>query len=146
MGLFSSSNIRSSVESLKDIEEALLSLNVSSFVKEFDGETLDAVYFTISSKEKKEFPVRLPLNLDKIKEALSLDYRKIGKKEKIDIHDIAEKIALNELAKFIETACNLVRSNQTSLEELFLPFIYDKNTNRTFYESIEGKDLKLIGD
>jgi len=127
MSIFSNKSLPSQEVSLKKIEDTLLDLNVSTFIKEYDGDNLASIYFNITDKDQGEVPVRLPLSLNKIKEA-----------------EMAEMIALSELAKFIEITCSLVRSGQTTLTEVFLPFVYDKKTNKTFYETIESKDLKLI--
>jgi len=144
MGIFSQNTPPPQEKSLKVIEDTLLSLEVTTFIKEYSGDDLLSVYFNINDLNSGDVPVRLPLNIDKIKQTISVDYRTITKKDKLDIHDTAERIALLELSEYVKTIAIMVRLGQVTLLEAFLAFCYDKTKDSTFYERLESNDIKFL--
>ena len=136
------SDLPKASESLVLIERILMSMDVITFTKEFDDNNdISALYFTI---EKKEIPVRIPLNLDGIIKTLNEDIKLIKKKGKYEIREMAEDIMFSELAKFIEMISSMVKNKQTTLHQAFLSFTYDLKSDKTFYELMEAGDIKKI--
>ena len=142
MPIFTRDNTPTVNKSLKKIEELLLETGVSSFVKEYDEDNLTSLYFVTDD----DVPVRLPLHIGVIEETLRVDHRQLDKAKKLELRDKAERIAVAELANFVEMICTMVRLKQTTLRESFLAFTYDKVKNKTFYEMLEAKGTKFLED
>lgn len=142
MGIFTQNNLPSQEESLKLIEETLLSMDVSSFTKEYSGDDIESLYFVIT--DKIDLSIRLPLCIEVIEKSLLIDYREIKRKDKLDIREKAERIALAELARYVETVSVMVKLGQTTLKESFLAFSYDHKHGKTIYQMIEEKGMKFL--
>jgi hypothetical protein len=142
MSIFTPNSIPTAEQSIKKMEELLLALNVSSFIKEYENEELSALYFVIAGE--KDLPIRLPLATDKIVDTLNRDYRHINRKAKFDIREKAERIALAELTRYVESISTMVKLGQTTLNHSFLAFSYDQTKDKTFYEMLEEKGMKFL--
>ena len=142
MGIFTQNNLPSTEESLKKIEEIVLGMGATTFVREFDGDNISSLYFTMEDK----LSIRLPLCIETIENTLKADYRTIKRKEKLDIREESERIATAELARYIETVSTLVKLGQTTLKQSLLAFSYDQTKDQTFYEMLETKGMKFLDE
>jgi hypothetical protein len=140
MGIFSNNTIPSQETSLKNIEETLLSLDVTTFIKEYDGDNLVGIFFTINDKANGEIVVKLPFDSKTIASTMQKDLVRITRADKFNMKTNAEAIALVQLDKYIENVAIMVRLGQITLLEAFLSFCYDKNTEKTFFDKIEKTD------
>ena len=129
-------------ESIKTIETLLLSLDVSSFTREYeDNGDISSLYFVIT---EGKVPVRLPMYLDRIIKTLRDDIKLVKRKTKHEIREIAEKIMFAQLAQHIEIIATMIKNDQLTLKEAFLAFTYNQVKGKTFYELLEQKGINLI--
>ena len=144
MGIFSNNELPTQEQSLKIIEETLLSLDVSTFTKYYDKrDNLTGIYFIIDDGTDV-IDIRLPFSVKELKDVIQKDYRRINKREKFDIYEHAERVTLVELSKYIESIAVMVKLGQITLKEAFLAFSYDKEREITFFEAIKNKEIKFI--
>ena len=137
-------NIPKVEDSIADIEKVLLSLDVSSFTKEYhENGDISSLYFII---EEGNIPVRLPIHLDQMIKILRDDVKTVKRKTKHEIRDMAERIMFAQLAQHIEQVAIMIKNGQLTLKQSFLAFTYDQVKDKTFYELLENKGMKFLED
>ena len=140
MGIFSTNTLPDQEKSLKDIEDILMGIGVNTFVKEYDGDNLSGLFFMLHDESHGDIYFKLPLNVSAIIESLKNDYRKVTRKDKFDIRDNAERIALSELVNHVTAVATSIKLKQTTLIESFFAYIYNKETDVTLFKSMNEKD------
>lgn len=130
-------------DSIKSIEDILLDMDITKVTKELDGDSVTSLTFDLIFN-KKDFTVRLPVFVDVILKTMKDDYKQITKKDKFDLKEQASRVVWYEMSKWIESISVLIKLQQTSLTEAFLPFIFDETKDKTFYQMIESGEEKLL--
>jgi hypothetical protein len=87
-------------------------------------------------------PVRLPSNLLAIERTLLAEKRRITETTKVEAQKQAERTAWKVLAEWVQINLQLVELEQMELLEMFLPYVYDRHTQNTFYTALKEKGFK----
>ena len=135
-----------SEKTVNEIESILTRHGASKIMKEFDGEGgVSAVCF-ILPKGEIEIPFRLPLREDSIMLVLSKQNRE-GKLPKSFLNKAqARRIGWRILKDWVDSQMALVEIGMAKAEEVFMPYLYNYQTNKTLFETAElhGGISKLL--
>lgn len=129
--------------------EALLARNrVTDIYKQYDsdGNCKGIKFAVITDKGKVAF--ELPLNVHGVFQVIQNlkaqgKLKKLSKKEASNV-DTARRIAWRLLKDYIRAAVPLLQSETVTIQQLFLPYIYDPISGKTLYQLFEEQGLPLL--
>ncbi len=132
-----------SEKSIMEIEQILTKFGASAILKDYNGDgSVKAISFYIVTEHGK-MPFKMPMNDRQIAQYLSEQYSGYTKKENVknDI-DAARRIGWRILKDWIHSQLSLINIGLAKVQEVFLPYAYDYNQEKTFYEILEEKKFK----
>ena len=113
-------------------------------MKEFDPEgRIKLIYFIIETSQG-DITYKLPCEYLKIRQALI----NLVKEKKIKLPmakaqslEHAINVGWRILKDWLYSQLSMIRIEQTSFEQIFLPYAYDPKTNQTFFEKIKESNI-----
>jgi len=147
-------------KTISEIEKMLAQSGASKILKEYDNEgIIESISFTIIT-EKGELPFKLPMQGDKVLQVLknqSGEYRKQKSRtggygqqvrivpEKYINKEQANRVGWRIIKDWLEAQLALLFLQMVKIEEIFLPYMYNKDIGKTMFQMLEEKGLdKLI--
>lgn len=128
-----------------DIESLLIESGASDINKKYDGGRLVAVYFSMRT-DNKLIPFQLPVNIEAVERSLRRDSRRIRPRsdEEKKLADKAELTAWAGIFKWLEAQMIMVKIEQVSMIEVFLPYVYNMQTKQTFFKQLEAQKFQQL--
>lgn len=136
-------------KTIAEIEKLLTDNGAKGIMKEFapDG-TIKLLYFMIATKNG-DISYKLPCDFLRIRETLI----KLKKDKKINIPmnkaqslDHAINVGWRILKDWIYTTISMINIEQTSFEEIFLPYAYNSKSGQTLFEKIKDSNYAMLTD
>ena len=129
-------------QTLGEIQKILVENGARKIQLEYDdkGQILELKFF-ISSNSGDLF-VKLPANTEGVYSILHAQRKKGEIKIKID-HDQALRVAWRNIKEWTEAQMALIAAGQAKIEQVFLPYVLNKN-GQTFFEIFEENQKLLI--
>lgn len=136
-------NYTTKVDVLKtvgEIETILARHGVSRIMKEYDGQGgVDALTFSVRIQANgNDVPFRLPVNTEAVlailqrqHKARKLDRRWVTKEQ-------ASRIGWRILKDWTDAQLALVQIGMVTIEQVFLPYLYNYATGQTLYQKLAG--------
>ena len=130
-------------KTIMEIEQILAQFRATAILKDYqeDG-SVKAISFKIMT-EYGEMPFKIPMDDRAIAKYRSEQFTGYIKKEntKNDL-DTARKIGWRIIKDWIHSQLSIVQLRLVKVEEVFLPYMFNYNTNKTFYKMLEEKKFK----
>lgn len=88
--------------------------------------------------------IRLPANPDAFFKELWKDVKRRTKEAEERIKDQAERAAWRLAKEWLEVQWSLIRMRQVDFLQVFLPYVWDRSQNRSFYQALQGSGFKAL--
>ena len=140
---------------ITDIEKILAQHGARKILKDYDNQgNISAISFMIKLEDGSFIPFKLPMNLERVLLALREQYnsgtltssQKSVVKRGLQNHEQARKIGWRIIKDWIDAQMSILDLHLAKMQEVFLPYAYNMEFEKTFYEMIEEKgfgDLAL---
>lgn len=132
------------------IEEMLVAAGARDIHKSYDGfGTCDAMIFVMAVPNiPQPLFFKLPAKVEKCRQALWKQYLKTVKKPsesmKETIRAQAARTAWKIQHDWVELQLTLIQLEQIEPMEAFLPYVYNRDTQQTFFEHAKEKSFKQL--
>lgn len=130
-------------KTIMEIEQILAQFGASAILKDYHGdESVKAISFKVKT-EHGEMPFKIPMDDKQIAQYRSEQFTGYTKKEntKKDLVT-ARKIGWRIIKDWIHSQLSIVQLRLVKVEEVFLPYMFNYQTNKTFYKMLEEKKFK----
>lgn len=129
------------------IERLLVDSGATGIAKEYEGGRVKALVFQMPyDKDKLPMTIKLPANVDKCLEWFWKDHCRVrssrSRKTSADFREQAESTAWKLQQDWVQVQTSLIRLNQQSGIQAFLPYIYDGK--HTYYERLQAGNFKAL--
>jgi hypothetical protein len=114
-------------------------------MKIYDGERLASIAFIVAIGEK-DFPFKLPARIDRVEKVLYEMYRRPRAGTAQKIKDQAERTAWKILADWVDIQMSLVELDQAELLEVFMPYLYNHQTETTLFDRFKKNGFAMLED
>lgn len=132
----------SASRSIAWIEGKLARHGASQILKEYgkDGR-LTSIAFIIETKGI-EMPFRLPARIAECEKMLKGEVRRPRPETYKRIAEQAERTAWKIMADWVDAQMAMIELAQVDLLEVFLPYLFDRSSRQTFYQSLQAKGFQ----
>jgi hypothetical protein len=130
-------------QSISYIERQLVSKNATNILKQYDNQELKAICFSFNVNGTDR-PFRLPAKVEKIYDILMATVRKPDNEIRKKRRAQAERTAWKIISDWIDIQMALIELEQAEIMEIFLPYLYDPASERTFFEKIKEGGYQLL--
>lgn len=130
-------------KTIGEIQEILAKHKAKAVLTEYDDEgDAYALCFRINTT-KGEIGIKLPANVDKVYQVLKK--QKVKNSQVKDTMEQAKRTAWRNLKDWIDVQMALLETEQVEMEEIFLPYMINKN-GQTLYQAFQNNQLLLEGE
>lgn len=126
-------------KTIAEIQKILAQHKAKAILTEFRNEEVSALSFKIDTLQG-EIGIRLPANIDAVYEILVMQKKKNSKIKATK--EQAARVAWRILKDWIEAQMAILDTKMVKMEEVFLPYIVNKN-GETLYQVFEQNKLIL---
>jgi hypothetical protein len=127
--------------SISRIEEKLVSQGARNILKEYDEEGRLAGLSFIIAKDGRLTPFKIPAKVDNVEALFAKQYRRTPRKK---IREQAERTAWKIMSDWIDIQMSLIELEQAEFLEIFLPYVYDLRTKKTYFNTIKDNGYNLL--
>jgi len=129
------------------IEELLAKAKIRNILKDYEGEQVVALYFTLPNPKKPDesIPVRLPVNIEAVYSVLRLGYSertKFTTERTRRLMDQARRTAWKLVQDWVEIQLSLIELGQVVALQVFLPYVWFGDA--TYYQRLEAKAFAAL--
>lgn len=130
--------------SIQHIEDRLVRYGAQKILKTYDAnKTLEGFCFIVNL-QGKEVPFKLPARVANVEKVLKGEVRRPNVGTMDRIRDQAARTAWKLVSDWVDIQLSLVELGQVELMEVLLPYVYNPETQKTFFEQIKGNGYKLL--
>ena len=124
------------------IENKLIRHGARQILKEYavDGR-LGSIAFIIEA-HGIELPFKLPARIAECEKVLKGECRRPRKETFKRIAEQAERTAWKILADWVDAQMAMIELAQVDLLEVFLPYLFDRSKQQTFYQQLQAKGIQ----
>lgn len=126
-------------KTIGEIQEILSIHGATAIMTEYSNGNVVALSFKVNTP-KGEIGIRLPANIEQVQMVLKMQKRKNGQIK--DTTEQATKVAWRIIKDWIDAQMAILETEMVKMEEIFLPYILNKN-GQTVYQMFEEKTLLL---
>jgi hypothetical protein len=126
-------------KTIGEIQEILSEHGATAVMTEYSNGNVVALSFKVNTP-KGEIGIRLPANIEQVQMVLKMQKRKNGQIK--DTTEQATKVAWRIIKDWIDAQMAILETEMVKMEEIFLPYILNKN-GQTVYQMFEEKALLL---
>ena len=130
-------------KTVMEIEQILSKFGATNIFKMYeDGVVKGLAFQTIVNDRPLSF--KLPLEEDKIKQVFNhaVSCRELPEKYRNNIEQ-ARRTGWRIIKDWIDSQMSLIQINTVKFEQVFLPYMYDMQTNQTLFEKMEKNSFSL---
>lgn len=129
-------------QTVLEIEQILAKHNVTDIWKQYGtGGDIEALNFAVNTEFGK-VPFRLPVDVEAVRQIIIGEKRKdkvnLSRRE-AESYQHARQVAWRIIKDWIDSQMALVDISMVKLEQVFLPYIYNFETNKSLYEAMREK-------
>jgi len=129
-------------KSVAYIEQLLARNGVKQIGKHYDGGRLIGIFFIIEVNGS-DVPFKLPARVAECERVLTENLSRRARPEtRKKIPQQAERTAWKILSDWIEAQMAMVELSRVELIEIFLPFVWDADSDKTFFEELKERSFK----
>lgn len=133
----------SASKSVQRIENRLVSYGAYNILKLYEDKILVGIAFIISV-DGKEFPFRLPAKIKNVEKYLNSKMKRPTKTSYDKNAKQAERTAWKIISDWVDIQISIIELDQAEFIEVFLPYIYNYRTERTFFQEVCKNGFKQI--
>ncbi len=131
-------------KSVAMIEHLLVQLGAERIHKGYIGGNLKSISFSIKVGENV-IPFQLPANVDAIDAYLLNQYRRSpNNTQRENARAQAERTAWKLMYEWVHIQASMIEMNQAEFIEVFLPYAYRADKDKTFFELLKGEGYKQL--
>jgi hypothetical protein len=127
--------------SVQHIEDALIAAGAHSIIKMCENRKLTGIAFVINVNGS-DIPYRLPARIANVEKVLKSQVKRPRRGTMENISAQAERTAWKLLSDWVDIQCSLIELKQVKFPEVFLPYVYDLSSKKTFFEKIEENNFR----
>jgi len=137
-------------KSIMEIEYILVKFGATNILKDYDASRPIAIHFVVDTTFGP-MPFKLPMDVMQVRQVL-INEKKAGRLRSISrikaaSIDHACRVGWRIIKDWIDAQIALLEIEMVKVEQLFLPYLYDSKTQKTFFETLEeGKFAGLLTD
>lgn len=139
-------NYTSTVDAFKSmakIESLLVEAGATDISKSYDSnKSCSAIRFRMVINEMPIF-FQLPANVDACFKAFWSEVKNPARANKQAYMEQAERTAWKIICDWVEVQLSMIRLDQAKPLQIFLPYVYDPNSNTTLFDRVE-RNPKLL--
>lgn len=125
------------------IEKILVDIGATYIVKVYENSRLSGITFQIDY-EAKPMLFKLPANEQAITDIMQSQIKKPRGNTTLRIVEQAQRTAWKLLLDWVSVQASMVLIGRRSIIEVFLPYAYNKQQNRTFYEYLQQSKFAML--
>lgn len=129
--------------SVISIEKILVDIGATYIVKIYENSRLSGITFQIDY-EGKPMLFKLPANEQAIEDIMKSEIKKPRENTQSRIEEQAQRTAWKLLLDWVSVQASMVLIGRRSVIEVFLPYAYNKQQNRTFYEYLQQSKFAML--
>ncbi len=135
-------------KSLAEIETMLGKAGARGIMKKLDEKgNVEALIFTVVTADG-ELPFKMPCDVARIQVTMTRQ-KSAGKLKGISWPKLRDKthatnVGWRIIKDWVAVQLSLIQIDLVDLEQIFLPYAYNWNTEKTFYDSIKEGGFKLL--
>lgn len=131
----------SAAKSIEAIERLLISFGASNIMKEYSPQkNIAGISFIIECKGMK-LPFRLPA---KVKEIYVWLRQKYPQRKDTTLLELAERVCWKQMWEWVHINLSLIELEQAETLEVFFPYLYDVQGQKTWYEQQKSSNYKAL--
>jgi len=137
---------------IAEIEKMLAGAGAKKILKDYDGDGVIETISFIVDTEKGPLPFRMPMNMNSVLQTLknqSGEYKQSGYNRRRVVppsmvnKEQAARVGWRIIKDWLEAQLALYFLQMVKIEEIFLPYMYNTQTNQTMFEVLEKKGFML---
>jgi hypothetical protein len=133
----------SAARSISFIETKLAKNGARQILKLYDDNGRVSGICFIIPFNGRDVPYKLPARLDECEKALRANLSSRSRPETIKkIADQAERTAWKIISDWVEVQMAMIELSQVEMIEVFLPYIYDHQRGKTYFELMKDRGFK----
>lgn len=125
--------------SIMKIEKRLVEIGASHIAKSYDRQILSGIIFQVDN-----VTYRLPAYVDRIEEMMLKQIKRPQSDTKVRILHQASRTGWKLLLDWVEVQTTLILIGRRQVVEVFLPYVYDFQKDRTFYQQLVETKFKML--
>jgi len=129
--------------SVSKIEQLLVSAGANNILKGYEDGDIASISFNIPINGQS-FPFKLPSKVEEVKKALCDQLNPRTKSAMEKISGQSKRTAWKLLLDWVEIQVTMIRLNQVEFMEVFMPYLYDMENDRTLYEMAKEKGFQKL--
>lgn len=129
--------------SISNIELFLVDIGATNISKEYKEGKVDSVSFAIKNGEGI-IPFKLPAKRDAIRKLFLNQGRRKTPLQVKQCDDQAERTAWKNVMEWVQLQATMIKLGQVEMLEVFLPYMYDFESQKTLFERAKDNNYKLL--
>lgn len=131
--------------SINFIEQKLVAHGALKILKEYDSKKqISGLTFAININGS-DLPFKLPARVGQCERVLKQNLSRRARPETVNkISEQAARTAWKILADWVDAQMAMVELSQVEVVEIFMPYLYDANKQRTLFESFKERGFKAL--
>ena len=131
-------------KSINRIEKILMEMGATSINKQINSsKKIEAISFLIIVNGNT-IPFKLPAKASEVYDVLRGEIKRPRKNTLDNLYEQSERTAWKLVSEWVEIQMSMIKLKQADFIEVFLPYVYDYNNNKTFYQSIKDGGFKQL--
>lgn len=130
-------------KSISQIENILVEMGAGKIAKDYREGKLLSISFSIKSGEN-DIPYRLPGNVDGVYRIFK-DGRSLTGSQAINLYKQAERTAWKNVREWCQLQAIMVKLQQVEPMEVFLPYMFSMEKQKTAFQLMKEGGFKLLG-
>ena len=131
--------------SISAIERLLVDGGASHISKVYESQTLTGLTFEIFVPDQnRSFIFKLPSKTGAVEKLMMAEIRRPRGETLRRVKDQAERTAWKILHDWVAVQISMIRLQQAEFLEIFMPYLFDRKTQRTLFQSCKETNFKQI--
>lgn len=131
--------------SMAHIHEKLVEIGATSInYKVVDKITIGIIFLFDDARAGRTLAFQLKAQVYEAYSILIAEYKRPSKETPQKVKEQAARTAWKILSDWIDIQCSMILLGQAEPLQMFLPYMYDPATDKTFYEKIQSGEMKKL--
>lgn len=130
-------------KSILNIEKILIEMGATNIAKEYKNGKVESISFAIPQGDGN-IPFKLPAKKDPIAKLFLQQYRRPSQSQIETCMQQAERTAWKNVKEWVELQATMIKLQQVEFMEVFMPYVYNLNEGKTFFELMKGNGFKQL--
>ncbi len=132
--------------SILSIEKILIEMGATSISKDYQGGKVSAISFAIKNPSNDGIiPFKLPARKDPIQKLFLRNLKRPTRSQIESTEQQAERTAWKNVKEWVELQATMIKLEQVEFMEVFMPYIFNLEKQKTFFELSKESKFKMLG-